>query len=159
MSDPECLLCDSERSEAALNREIVWEDRLWRLAMPRRGYTTGFGYLEPKRHVPHITDLGGEEAATFGPTIARVATALKRAADADIVYVYVFGGGIAHLHVHLGPHRDGDALSSDIIRGDFAYEPLDSGAQRIVSSDFPELPAEEISAVIDRARTILKGDA
>ena len=123
--------------------------------MPRRGYTTGFGYLEPKRHVPYITDLDADEAATFGPTIARVATALKAASGAELVYVYVFGGGIPHLHVHLGPHRDGDALSSALIRGDFAYEPLPGGAQRIVSRDFPELPAEEIRAVIDQARALL----
>jgi hypothetical protein len=82
---------------------------------------------------------------------------LKEAADAELVYVYIFGGGIPHLHVHLGPHRDGDALSSAIIRGEFDYEPLPSGAQRIVSRDFPELPRERIAEVIARARAILAG--
>jgi diadenosine tetraphosphate (Ap4A) HIT family hydrolase len=159
MTEPACLLSDAERSVQELNRDTVWEDRLWRLAMPRRGYTTGFGYLEPKRHVPHITDLDGEEAATFGTTIARVATALQEAADADLVYVYIFGGGIPHLHVHLGPHREGDALSESIIRGDFTYEPLEGGAQRIVSRDFEPLAAEGIAAVIERTRAILKGDS
>ena len=141
-----------------MNRETVWEDRFWRLSMPRRGYTTGFGYLEPKRHVPYITELDGDEAATFGPTIARVSAALKEAAGAELVYVHVFGGGIPHLHVHLGPHRDGDALSDSIIRGEFDYEPLPSGAQRIVSREFPEIPAEQIHAVMDRARAILSRD-
>ena len=155
MNQPECLLCDGERAAGELNREIVWEDGLWRLSMSRRGFTTGFGYLEPKRHVPHITDLDGEEAASFGPVLARVASAMKEAAGAELVYVYIFGGGIPHLHVHLGPHRDGDALSSAIIRGDFTYEPMPSGAQRIVSRDFPELPTQEIDAVIERARSLL----
>jgi len=155
MSDPGCLLCDPEESATALNREIVWEDRLWRLAMSRRGYTTGFGYLEPKQHVPHVTDLDGEEAATFGPTIAKVTSALKEAAGAELVYVYIFGGGIPHLHVHLGPHRDGDALNESIIRGSLEYEPMPGGAQRIVSHDFETLPTEEIKAVIDRTRAIL----
>jgi diadenosine tetraphosphate (Ap4A) HIT family hydrolase len=157
MTDPECLLCDPDAAAVQLNREVVWEDRLWRLAMPRRGYTTGFGYLEPKRHVPHITDLEGEEATTFGSTIAQIASALKEAAGAELVYVHIFGGGIPHLHVHLGPHRDGDALSDSIIRGEFTYEPLPSGAQRIVSRDFPEIPAADIQAVIDRARALLGG--
>jgi diadenosine tetraphosphate (Ap4A) HIT family hydrolase len=155
MTDPACLLCDPQRAAEALNREVVWEDRLWRLSMPHRGYTTGFGYLEPKRHVPYITELDGEEATTFGPTIARVASALKEAAGAELVYVHVFGGGIPHLHVHLAPHRQGDALSDAIIRGDFDYEPMPSGAPRIVSREFPLVPAEEIKSVIDRARTIL----
>jgi len=155
MNDAACLLCDGERAARQLNREVVWEDDLWRLSMSRRGFTTGFGYLEPKRHVPHVTDLDGEEAAAFGPVLARVASALKAAAGAELVYVYVFGGGIPHLHVHLGPHRDGDALSSAIIRGDFTYEPVPGGAQRIVSHDFPELAADEIEAVIERARGLL----
>jgi diadenosine tetraphosphate (Ap4A) HIT family hydrolase len=155
MVDERCLLCDADAASLALNREVVWEDALWRLSMTHRGYTTGFGYLEPKRHVPHITELDGDEATTFGPVLARVASALKEAAGADLVYVYVFGGGIPHLHVHLGPHREGDALSSAIIRGDFTYEPLPSGAQRIVSRDFPELEADEIGAVVDRARHLL----
>lgn len=155
MTDADCLLCDAERATADLNREIVWEDALWRLSMTHRGYTPGFGYLEPKRHVPHVTDLSGDEAATFGPVLARCAAALKEAAAADLVYVYVFGGGIPHLHVHLGPHREGDALSSAIIRGEFTYEPQPGGAQRIISKEFPELPAADLRAVIERARRLL----
>ena len=155
MSEPSCLLCDRERAAGELNRITVWEDRLWRLSMPLRGYTTGFGYLEPKRHVPHITDLDGEEASTFGSVIARVTAALKEAAAAELVYVYIFGGGIPHLHVHLGPHRVDDALNDRIIRGELVEEPQPSGAVRMVSRDFAYLPTAEIEAVIDRARSLL----
>ena len=154
MSAAECLLCNGAEADAQLGRTVVWEDPLWRLSMSRRGYTTGFGYLEPKRHIPHITDLDGDEAATFGPVLARVASALKDAAMADLVYLYVFGGGIAHLHVHLGPHRAGDALNSNVIRGELAVESDASGA-RMVSQDFEELAAGEIEAVIERARYLL----
>jgi diadenosine tetraphosphate (Ap4A) HIT family hydrolase len=155
MGERDCVLCDGERASRELNRTVVWEDGTWRLSMSRRGYTTGFAYLEPKRHVAYITDLDREEAATFGPVMARVTSALKAAAGADLVYVYVFGGGIPHLHVHLGPHREGDALNADIIRGELAYEPQPSGAMRMVSRDFPELAPEEISGVIERARELL----
>ena len=155
MGDAECLLCDGDRAAQELNREMVWEDGLWRLSMSRRGFIRGFAYLEPKRHIAHITELDGMEAATFGPVLARVASALKEAASAELVYVYIFGGGIPHLHVHLGPHREGDALSTAIIRGDISYEPMPSGAQRIVSRDFPELPVAESSAVIERTRLLL----
>ncbi|HVM25746.1 MAG TPA: hypothetical protein VM253_10160 [Candidatus Limnocylindrales bacterium] len=154
--EPDCLLCDGDRAADQLNRVVVWEDAVWRLSMSRRGYTTGFGYLEPKRHVPYITDLEGTEAASFGPTLARVASALKAAAGADLVYMYVFGGGIPHLHVHLAPHREGDALNANLIRGEVVYEPQPSGAQRIVSREFAELPADEIAGVIERARVLLR---
>jgi diadenosine tetraphosphate (Ap4A) HIT family hydrolase len=155
MHQSDCVLCDADRAATELNREVVWEDALWRLSMTHRGFTTGFGYLEPKRHVPHVTDLDGEEAATFGTVLSRVASALKEAAGAELVYVYIFGGGIPHLHVHLGPHHEGDALASAIIRGEVTYEPMPSGAHRIVSRDFPEMAAEEIAAVIARARALL----
>lgn len=125
--------------------------------MTTTGYTTGFGFLEPKRHIPDITALDGEEAETFGAVLARVTAVLKAAADADLVWVYIFGGGIPHLHVHLAPHRAGDALSSQMIRGEVVEEPLPSGASRIVSRDFPELPADEIRLVIDRAAELLAG--
>jgi len=123
--------------------------------MSTSGSTTGFAYLEPMRHIPHITDLNGDEAATFGDVMARVSSALKEAAGAELVWVYIFGGGIPHLHVHLAPHRTGDALNAQIIRGEVVEEPLPSGATRITSRDFPELPAEEIRRVINRATELL----
>ena len=123
--------------------------------MSTSGSTTGFAYLEPMRHIPHITDLNGDEAATFGDVMARVSSALKEAAGAELVWVYIFGGGIPHLHVHLAPHRAGDALNAQIIRGEVVEEPLPSGATRITSRDFPELPAEEIRRVINRATELL----
>jgi diadenosine tetraphosphate (Ap4A) HIT family hydrolase len=151
----DCTLCAGPAGDAELLREEVWRDDLWRFSMSTEGVTTGFGYLEPRRHVPHIEELDGAEATTFGPTLARVAAALKVAASAERVYVYVFGGGIPHLHVHLAPHRDGDALSSAIIRGEVEDVPLPSGAHRLISRDFAERPAAEIRAVIERTREAL----
>src|ERR1700682_696705 len=95
-----CVLCDPERAARELMRATVWEDRLWRLSTTLYGAVPGFSYLEPKRHISYITALDGDEAATFGGTIARVTGALKDAMSAALVYVYVFGGGVPHLHVH-----------------------------------------------------------
>ena len=149
---PTCALCEGPAGDAGLFREQVWGDELWRLSMSVEGYTSGFAYLEPKRHVPHIEDLDGREALTFGPTLARVSRVLREAAGAERVYVYIFGSGIPHLHVHLAPHREGDALSSAIVRGEVIDEPLPSGAHRLISTEFDELPAAEIRTVIERVR-------
>jgi diadenosine tetraphosphate (Ap4A) HIT family hydrolase len=124
--------------------------------MSTSGATVGFAYLEPKRHIPYVTHLDGEEAATFGPTLARVASVLKEASGAELVWLYVFGGGIPHLHVHLAPHREGDALNAQILRGEIVEEKLPSGATRVSSRDFPDLPATEIQAVIDAAAALLR---
>jgi diadenosine tetraphosphate (Ap4A) HIT family hydrolase len=158
MAGQGCAICRGPAADSELDRVEVWRDRLWRLSMSTSGYTTGFAYLEPLRHIAHITDLDGEEAATFGGVMTRVTRALKEAAGADLVWVYIFGGGIPHLHVHLAPHHAGDALSSQMIRGEVVEEPLPSGAGRITSREFPELPAEEIRAVIGRTTRLLAGD-
>ena len=75
----------------------------------------------------------------------------------ELVYVYVFGGGIPHLHLHLhlAPHRAGDALSEAILRGEFEEQPLPSGATAYVSKDFPALPEAELRDVAERVRALL----
>ncbi len=42
----------------------------------------------------------------------------------SLVYVYVFGGGAPHLHIHLAPHRPGDALNDRMIKGEVVVEKL-----------------------------------
>lgn len=110
-TDASCLLCDPPRAAAAFGRRTVWQSRLWRLSLVEAGSPVlGFGHLETVRHMPYVTDLDGEEAATLGSTLARVTSALRKVTGADLVYVYVFGDRVAHLHFNLAPHRDGDAV-------------------------------------------------
>jgi diadenosine tetraphosphate (Ap4A) HIT family hydrolase len=75
----DCILCRGENGDEELDVVEAWSDRLWRLTMARHGPTLGFGYLEPIRHIPYLADLDGEEAATFGPVIARASAALRPA--------------------------------------------------------------------------------
>jgi diadenosine tetraphosphate (Ap4A) HIT family hydrolase len=152
-----CLMCAERAGDAELGRVEVWSDDLWRLttSVGPGDPTPGFSYLEPRRHIPHVTDLDNPEAATFGAVLARCTSALKQATDSELVYVYVFGGGIPHLHVHLAPHRAGDALNEAILRGEFEAHPLPSGATAYVSKDFPALPEQELRAAAERVRALL----
>lgn len=140
-----------------MDREQVWEDAHWRLttSVGQNDPTPGFSYLEPKRHIPSIADLDGEEAVTFGPAIARSTRALKEATGAEAVYVYVFGGHIPHLHVHLAPHTDGDALNSAMLKGEIVEQPLASGAVALVSTDYPAIAQDELRSVAGRVRRLL----
>ncbi|WP_284735477.1 HIT family protein [Dongia deserti] len=155
MTIPECPMCRSVAADQELERVQVWEDRLWRLTVSLASEVPGFAYLEPKRHIRFITDLDGAEAATFGAVMARCTRALKEATDTDIVYVYIFGDGVPHLHVHLAPHRAGDALNDQMIRGEIVEEKMPSGMTRIMSREFPALPVEQLRALAERIRSRL----
>jgi diadenosine tetraphosphate (Ap4A) HIT family hydrolase len=113
--------------------------------------------LEPRRHVPYITDLEGEEARTLGPVLALMTRALKAATGSGVIYVYIFGGGIPHLHIHLAPRRRGDALHDRMIRGEVAETLLPSGATSIVSKEFPPLPTQAHANIRERVRHLLEG--
>ena len=149
-----CILCQGDRGDAELGRLLVWEDDLWRLTVAKESEVVGFSYLEPKRHVPHITDLDGPEAATLGPVLARVTRALREAAEAEMVYIYVFGGGIPHLHIHLAPHRNGDALNEAMIRGELTETRLPSGATAFPSPEFPPQPEEQHARFRERLEQV-----
>lgn len=152
-----CIICAGRQGDAALNRLEVWRDDLWRLTLSLDAEVLGFAYLEPIRHIATIADLDGPEAASFGATVARTSRSLKAAAGAKFVYVYIFGDGVAHLHVHLAPHRPGDALNSQMIRGEIVSEKMDNGFERFFSREFPALPEAEQRRVAEVVRRDLAG--
>lgn len=154
-----CPLCRGSACDAELSRVEVWSDQLWRLTVSLAAEVPGFAYLEPRRHIPDSTALDGDEAQTLGPVLASAATALKEATGAELVYVYVFGEGIPHVHRHLAPHRESDALNTNMIRGELVERRLPSGASEYVSAEFPVLPKRSLMAVARRVRERLAEEA
>jgi diadenosine tetraphosphate (Ap4A) HIT family hydrolase len=152
-----CAICAGPAGDAEMGRTEVWRNEHWRLSMAVRGETLGFAYLEPLRHIPYLADLDGPEAATFGSAIARASHALREATGAPLVYAYVFGGGIPHLHVHLAPNRPEGVLNTAILSGEVEERKLPSGATEMVSRDHPTLPEAELGAVIERVRRLMAG--
>lgn len=134
----------------------IWEGRLWRATASLAAEVSGFTYLEPRRHIPSISALSGEEAGSLGTVLATITRILKEVTGASQTYIYVFGGGIDHLHLHLAPHHPGDALSDHMIRGETVARPRPDSAVEFVSKDFPPLPESELRAVADRAREKLR---
>lgn len=152
MTTSDCPMCRGAAADEELERVEVWQDAHWRLTVSLNSEVAGFAYLEPKRHIRHITELDGPEAATFGPAMARSTQELKEATGAELVYVYIFGGGIPHLHVHLAPHRSGDGLNDQMIRGEIVEEKLPNGMTRFTSSEFPALPRAQLERIADEVR-------
>ena len=154
----DCALCLGAETDAALFREEVWRDDLWRLTTAKLGEVAGFSYLEPHRHIPSIADLDGEEAATLGPVMARATAAIREATGVDLVYVYVFGDGIPHLHLHLAPHREEGPLSNHMIKGNQHRTVLPSGEEIWVSDRYPLLPHEVMNAAITAIAARMRED-
>lgn len=150
-----CILCQGRAADDQLMRVEVWQDDLWRLTTAYASETPGFSYLEPKRHITDITQLDGAEAQTFGSTLARITRALREETGAERVYIYVFGGGVPHLHLHLAPHTAGDALNDQMIRGELVTRKLPGGPELIESKDFPPLPEAGLRALAERLRARL----
>ncbi|MCL1593803.1 MAG: hypothetical protein M3132_05575 [Actinomycetia bacterium] len=156
MSDSDCPLCAGKALDEALIRTEVWSDSLWRLTTVRIGEVAGFSYLEPRRHIRDITELDGEEAATFGTAIASASAAIKDATGADLVYAYIFGDAVPHLHVHLAPHRhDGSPLVNDMIKGARHQVRLPSGEEVWASDRYPLVSQDIMAAAIEDIRVQL----
>jgi diadenosine tetraphosphate (Ap4A) HIT family hydrolase len=151
----ECAICAGPDRDAELDRVEVWRNEHWRLSMSRHSPTLGFGYLEPIRHIPYLADLDGPEAATFGPAVARASAALREASGAELVYGYIFGGGIPHLHVHLAPNIPNGVLNTALVSGPIEERQLPSGASEVISRDHPDLPEADVAAVIERTRGLM----
>ncbi len=151
-------MCAGKARDEELERLEVWRDAHWRLTVSLSSEVAGFAYLEPVRHVPFITDLDGAEAASFGPTIARCTRILREVTGTEVVYIYIFGDGVPHLHVHLAPHRAGDALNDQMVRGELIEEKLPSGMTRFTSAEFPPLPRADLAAIAELVRRNMSGD-
>jgi diadenosine tetraphosphate (Ap4A) HIT family hydrolase len=112
-SEGGCVICRGPEGDAELGRFLVWEDARWRLKTSRCASVVGFSYLEPRRHIPYLADLDGDEATTLGPTLAWAARLLRDVTGAESVWALVFGEHVPHRHVNLAPRRPGDALLAD----------------------------------------------
>jgi diadenosine tetraphosphate (Ap4A) HIT family hydrolase len=152
MTTSDCPMCRGAAADQELERIEVWQDAYWRLTVSLSSEVAGFAYLEPKRHIRYITELDGPEAATFGPALALSTRVLKEATDAEVVYLYIFGDGVPHLHVHLAPHRTGDALNDQMIRGELVQEKLPNGMTLFTSKEFPALPRDQLMQMAEQVR-------
>jgi diadenosine tetraphosphate (Ap4A) HIT family hydrolase len=103
-----CEICSGDVFDATFGRTLAWQDELWRLTVSLQAPVVGFSYLEPRRHIPDITQLDGAEARDFGRVLARVTALLRDATGADLVYALMLGDHQRHLHVDLVPHHPGE---------------------------------------------------
>ena len=108
----ECFVCtkhvlgDAAPGGVLFEDELVYAGHAYPLAEPLLAYR-GYLVAEPMRHATGLGDLTDPEAVAMGLLVNRLARALKQVAEAEHVYSFVFGDGLAHLHVVLAPRYAG----------------------------------------------------
>ena len=110
-----CSICDGSADET-FSRKELWRNDRWRLTFSTYKDVFGFCYLGPIRHIRYVTELDGREADEFGTVLSHITSALRAATGAKLVYVYIYGDHIPHLHVHLAPHMDGDPFNDEVVK-------------------------------------------
>lgn len=111
----ECAIC-SGRADEIFRRTEVWSNERWRVTTSTYRDVKNFCYLEPRRHIRYISELDGLEAEEFGVVLSSVSAAVKKSSGAKLVYVYIYGDHIPHLHVHLAPHKEGDNYQDEVVK-------------------------------------------
>jgi diadenosine tetraphosphate (Ap4A) HIT family hydrolase len=132
---------------------LVWAGSQWRLFADLTAESIGCCLLAPRRHVASVTDLEPGETSHLGPTLTRLMAALQAETSAQSVYLYAFDH--PHLHIHLAPHRPGDALSTQIVKGS-QVTGQKGGLQWATSAEFPPLPRETLLQTASRVRERLR---
>ena len=112
-----CNICNG-KADVEFKRIEVWSTDNWRLTASTYKSVKGLCYLESKRHIPYITDLDGQESIEFGSVLSKTTKAIKDVFKSELVYVYIYGGHIPHLHVHLAPHTQNDIFCDNVVKND-----------------------------------------
>ena len=148
----DCFVCakhalgDTAPGGVLFEDELVYAGHAYPLAEPVLAYR-GYLVAEPKRHAAELGDLTDPEAAALGVLVNRLARALKEVAEAEHVYSFVFGDGLApaHLHVVLAPR--------------YAGTPREYWAVRLREwPDAPRVGKEEMRSLVARLRAHVIAD-
>jgi len=98
-----CPMCEIAASTAD-DPMVVYQDEHW-VARSISGTPAVAGWLllQSRRHIPDVTELNADEAATFGSVIQRVSAAVREATGALRVYIASLNEGNPHFHSHVLP--------------------------------------------------------
>jgi histidine triad (HIT) family protein len=142
---PGCFVCRKQASGDALGAGVIYEDDVVFASHvvandPMNDVYLGYVFVETTRHVAGLGELTDAEASAVGRLTNDVAAALRSEGGAEHVYSYVYGDGVAHLHVHLQARYPGTPVEHWPQRsGD--------GAITVNLSSWPDAPRGDLAAI------------
>jgi len=96
-----CFICDIVAGRAALTHHLVHEDEIAIAFLNRFPTVEGYTLVAPLEHREQVTgDFGPEEYLALQSVIHRVGEAVRRAFDAERLYLLSLGSQQANRHVH-----------------------------------------------------------
>ena len=109
----DCAFCKIVRGETPA--EVVFESDTALAFFPPEPATRGHTLVIPKRHVRDFLDLASEDVPGLGDAVLRVGNGLKHELTPEGMNLISSAGSAAsqtvmHLHVHLVPRWNGDAV-------------------------------------------------
>jgi histidine triad (HIT) family protein len=113
-SDPDCPFCKIVYREDPDVREVYRDEQVVAF-FPSEPATLGHTLVVPREHIPDVWALSEDLAAELGRAVVTLSAALRRALSPHGLNVIQSNGEAAtqtvfHLHVHLVPRWEGDAI-------------------------------------------------
>jgi len=102
-----CFICRKHAGlEEAPSGGYIYGDEHWRVChAPAEMAVPGQLFVESQRHFLDFAEMTAEEAASFGPLLARLFAAGKAVTGAERIYMLTMIDGVAHFHLWLVPRR------------------------------------------------------
>ncbi len=101
-----CLACDLATGRVPLPGGVIHEAEHWLVEHCVGPLGVGTLIVKPKRHVVHVWELTGAEAAELGPLLRETASVVASLTQPDQVYVCLWshkGGVPVHIHFVVQP--------------------------------------------------------
>jgi diadenosine tetraphosphate (Ap4A) HIT family hydrolase len=96
-----CFICDIARGEAERPHHMVYEDGTAIAFLNRFPTVVGYTLVAPRAHREHVTgDFTPDEYLELQRVVHRVGEAVRRATDAERLYLLSLGSQQANRHVH-----------------------------------------------------------
>ncbi|HEX8732033.1 MAG TPA: hypothetical protein VF725_08215 [Ktedonobacterales bacterium] len=107
---PDCFICRKQRGEQAPPPSgYLYKDACYHVChAPAALALPGTLIVEARRHFLDFAEMTPEEAAGYGPLLARLYAAIRRATGAERVYALVTLEGAPHFHTWLVPRLPGE---------------------------------------------------
>ena len=102
--DSGCAICEWLEGEPPGG--WVVETEHWRAGVFPGFDVPGWLFLGMRRHAEGPMAMDGDEAATYGPTVARLTGAVQEATGAPRVYVIAYGELYPHWHCLVSPRGE-----------------------------------------------------